>query len=86
MGKKNHLFFGSPEAGKRSATLYSLLLSAKAQGVDPQAYLRDLIERLPTTTTSGLKALTPANWAAAHKAKIAAAKQDASADGAASVA
>ena len=86
VGKKNHLFFVSPEAGKRSATLYSLLLSAKAQGVDPQAYLRDLIERLPTTTTSGLKALTPANWAAAHKAKIAAAKQDASADGAASVA
>ncbi|MEZ5328780.1 MAG: transposase domain-containing protein [Verrucomicrobiales bacterium] len=40
-----------------------------AQGVDPQAYLRDLIERLPTTTTSGSKALTPANWAAAHKAK-----------------
>lgn len=68
VGKKNHLFFGSPEAGERSAILYSLLLSAKAQGVDPQAYLRDLIERLPTAKTSDLDDLTPANWAAAHKA------------------
>jgi transposase len=68
VGKKNHLFFGSPEAGQHSAILYSLLLSAKAQGVDPQRYLRDLIERLPRATTSDLDALTPANWAAAHKA------------------
>ena len=81
VGKKNHLFFGSPEAGQRSATIYSLLLSAKAQGVDPQIYLRDLIERLPTTTTSGLSALTPANWATAYKAKIAAAEQAAAAAG-----
>ena len=79
VGKKNHLFFGSPEAGQRSATIYSLLLSAKAQGVDPQIYLRDLIERLPTTTTSGLSALPPANWATAYKAKIAAAEQAAAA-------
>ena len=69
MGKKNHLFFGSPEAGKRSAIIYSLLLSTEAQGVDPQAYLRDLIERLPTAMISELARLTPANWAAESKAK-----------------
>ncbi|HSG41240.1 MAG TPA: IS66 family transposase [Thermoanaerobaculia bacterium] len=69
LGRKNHLFIGSPEAGSRSATLYSLLVSAKAQGVDPQAYLRDLIERLPTAKTSELDALTPANWAEAYKAE-----------------
>lgn len=68
LGRKNHLFIGSPEAGDRSATLYSLLVSAKAQGVDPQAYLRDLIERLPRAKTSELDALTPANWARAYKA------------------
>jgi transposase len=74
------LVFGSPEAGERSAIIYSLLLSAKAQGVDPEVYLRDLIERLPTATTSDLDGLVPANWATAHKAAAeAAAAQDAAA-------
>ena len=68
VGKKNDLFIGAPDAGDRSAIVYSLVLSAKAQGVDPQAYLRDLIKRLPTAKTSQLDALTPANWAATYKA------------------
>jgi transposase len=69
VGKKNDLFVGAPQAGERSAMLYSLLISAKAQGVDPQAYLRDLIRRLPAATTSDIDSLTPASWAAAHKAR-----------------
>jgi transposase len=37
VGKKNSLFIGHPEAGERRAVIYTLLISAKAQGVDPQA-------------------------------------------------
>lgn len=75
VGKKNHLFIGHPEAGSRSGILYSLLISAKIQGVDPQKYLSDLIERLPTASTSELDDLTPARWAKEFKARQAEAKE-----------
>lgn len=68
VGKKNWLFVGSPEAGKRSAVMYTLLISARNHGVDPQAYLRDVIERLPAARPAELDALLPANWAAANRA------------------
>jgi transposase len=68
VGKKNWLFVGSPEAGKRSAVMYTLLISARNHGVDPQAYLKDVIERLPVTRPGELAALLPANWAAANRA------------------
>ncbi|MEO7100601.1 MAG: IS66 family transposase [Luteolibacter sp.] len=68
VGKKNWLFVGSPEAGKRSAVMYTLLISARNHGVDPQAYLRAVIERLPGARTVDLDALLPANWAAANRA------------------
>lgn len=68
VGKKNWLFVGSPEAGKRSAVMYTLLISARNHGVDPQSYLQDIIERLPGTRPSELKDLLPANWAAANRA------------------
>jgi transposase len=67
VGKKNALFIGSPEAGDRSATIYTVLLSARAQGVDPQAYLQDILGKIPGATTSaGLDALLPAAWAKAN--------------------
>ena len=69
VGKKNSLFIGDPEAGERSAIIYTLLISAKAQGVDPEAYLRDIIEKLPEANPSELDALTPANWAREYKAR-----------------
>ena len=68
VGKKNHLFIGSPEAGHYSAVLNSLLLSAKGCGVPPERYLRDLIERLPTARNEDLDELTPAAWAKAYHA------------------
>jgi hypothetical protein len=68
VGKKNWLFVGSPEAGKRSAVMYTLLISARNHGVDPQAYLQDVIERLPSARTGELDALLPANWAATNRA------------------
>ena len=70
VGKKNWLFIGSPEAGDRSAVFYSLLISARHHGVDPETYLRDILKRLPgcSTDPAALRGLLPANWAAAYKA------------------
>ena len=69
IGKKNYLFIGHPEAGERSAIIYTLLISAKAQGVDPQTYLTDVIKRLPGADPNDLDQLTPANWAIDFKAR-----------------
>jgi len=71
VGKKNWLFVGSPDAGEQSAIIYSLLISARHHGVDPEAYLRDLLKRLPGSSTdpTTLSHLLPANWAEASKAK-----------------
>ena len=70
VGKKNWLFVGSPEAGDRSAILYSLLISARHHGVDPETYLCDILKRLPgcSSDPAALRELLPENWAAAHKA------------------
>ena len=70
VGKKNWLFVGSPEAGDRSAVLYSLLISARHHGVDPETYLRDVLKRLPgcSTDPAALRELLPDNWATDHKA------------------
>lgn len=69
VGKKNCLFIGHPDAGDRSATLYTLLISAKAQGVDPQTYLKEVFDKLPDSDPSQLDHLTPANWAKNYKAR-----------------
>jgi len=47
IGRKNYLFVGSPRAGRGAAALYSLVSSAKANGVEPFAWLRDIFTRLP---------------------------------------
>jgi len=67
VGRKNWLFIGHPEAGDRAAALYSLLNSARNHGVDPQAYLKDVIERLPAMRLDELDALLPEVWAAANR-------------------
>jgi transposase len=65
LGAKNWLFIGHPEAGQRTAILYSVILSCKRHGKDPLAYLRDVLTRLPTMTNQdNLTALLPANWTA----------------------
>jgi hypothetical protein len=67
--KKNWLFIGhDPEAGRRGAVLYTLLIRASNHGVDPLAYPKDVIERLTVTRPVDLNALLPANWAAANRA------------------
>ena len=63
IGKKNWLFIGHPEAGQRSAILYSIIVSCQRHGKDPLGYLRDVLTRLPRMTNQDdLSALTPANW------------------------
>jgi transposase len=63
IGKKNWLFIGHPEAGQRSAIIYSIVVSCQRHGKDPHAYLRDVLTRLPALTNRfDLDSLTPANW------------------------
>lgn len=68
VGKKNFLFIGHPEAGQRSAVIYSVLGSCRRHGINPAEYLQDVFERLPKAKTSDLKSLTPAAWAKAKRA------------------
>ena len=67
VGQKNWLFVGSAEAGDRGAVIYSLLLSARAHGVDPQVYLKAVIEELPSRKSDDIDDLLPENWARANR-------------------
>jgi transposase len=62
IGKKNFLFIGHPEAGQRSAVIYSVLGSCRRLDINPAEYLQDVFERLPKAKTSEVKSLTPAAW------------------------
>jgi transposase len=62
VGKKNWLFFGSEEAGQRSAVMYTLIENCRLHGVEPFAYLKDVLERLPRCTNRDVDQLTPRNW------------------------
>lgn len=65
LGAKNWLFIGHPDAGERSAIIYSIIGSCRRRGIDPLLYLRDVLGRLPTMTNQDdLAPLLPANWAA----------------------
>lgn len=59
VGRKNWLFSGSPKGARASAGLYSLIETAKANGLEPYSYLRFLFEKLPTTKSGELKKLLP---------------------------
>ena len=62
LGRKNYLFAGSEQGAKWGAMIYTLLSSAIRNGHEPLAYLTDVLRRLPTTKTSQLSGLFPANW------------------------
>jgi transposase len=70
IGKKNWLFFGSEEAGQRSAVIYTLIENCKRHGVEPYSYLKDVLERLPTTTNQEVGQLTPQNWKKARQQQV----------------
>jgi len=64
LGRNNWLFAGSLRAGKRAAAIMSLVHSARLNGHDPYAYLRDVLERLPTQPASRVDELLPHRWRA----------------------
>jgi transposase len=64
IGRNNWLFAGSLRAGKRAAAIMSLVQSARLNGHDPYAYLRDVLERLPTQPASRIDELLPHRWRA----------------------
>jgi len=63
LGKKNWLFIGEAEAGERSAILYTIVECCRRRGLDPYAYLRHVLTRLPSATNWQIKDLTPEAWA-----------------------
>ena len=69
VGKKNWLFFGSEEAGTRNAAVFTLIQNCRLHGLDPYAYLKDVLEKLPTTTNQQVAELTPLKWKTARAEK-----------------
>jgi transposase len=59
LGRKNYLFAGSDTGGERAAILYSLIGTAKLNGLDPESYLRDVLSRLPDHPISRIEELLP---------------------------
>jgi len=70
LGRKNWLFVGSQQAGERAAVVMSLIESAKLNGHDPWAYLKDVFERLPTLKHRDLAQLLPHHWRPAIDAAV----------------
>jgi transposase len=64
LGRKNYLFAGSDAGGERAATIYSLIGSAKLNGLDPEAYLREVLSRIADHPITGIEELLPWNIAA----------------------
>ena len=62
VGRSNWLFAGSLRAGKRAAAVMSLIQSARMNGHDPYAYLKDVFTRLPTQPASQIEELLPHRW------------------------
>lgn len=62
LGRKSWLFCGSDRGGRRAADIYSLVVTAKMNGVDPQAWLADVLSRIATHPSHRLDELLPWNW------------------------
>jgi transposase len=72
-GKKNWLFIGSEESGWKAAVFHTLIANCRHLGIDPHAYLTDVLERLPITTNWNVEELLPAAWAGKERPKCLAA-------------
>jgi hypothetical protein len=64
IGHKNWLFAGSDKGGQTAAVLMSLCTTCKNLGIDPQAYLRDVLDRISTHPVRQIEALLPDRWQA----------------------
>ena len=63
LGRKNFLFMGADSGGERAATMYSLIVSAKLNGIDPQAYLRHVLTHIADYPVNLVSDLLPWNVA-----------------------
>lgn len=66
LGKKNWLFMGEANAGERGAILYTIVESCRRRGIDPYAYLKDVLTRLPKMTNRQVSEILPSVWAKEH--------------------
>jgi transposase len=66
LGRKSWLFCGSDRGGQRAAAMYSLIVTAKINDVDPQAWLTDVLSRIAAHPAHRLDELLPWNWRQAH--------------------
>ena len=64
MGRKNYLFAGSDTGGDRAADVYSLIETCKLGAIDPEAYLHDIIQRIPDHKINHIDELLLWNWQA----------------------
>ncbi len=62
LGRKSWLFCGSDRGGQRAAAMYSLIITAKMNDIDPQAWLADILARIATHPAHRLDELLPWNW------------------------
>lgn len=67
VGRRRWLFIGHPDAGWRSAVIYTLIQSCRRRDINPQEYLTDVLRRLPSMTAAEAKTLTPSRWTPAPK-------------------
>ena len=70
LGRSNWLFAGSLRSGQRAAAVMTPIQSAKLNGHDPYAYLKDVLTRLPTQKNNAIDALLPHNWASVILSKV----------------
>jgi len=68
LGRKNYLFAGSDSGGERAAVIYSLVGTAKLNGLDPEAYLREVLQRIAEHPINRIEELLPWNVVAAAEA------------------
>ena len=69
LGRKSWLFAGSDRGGARAATMYSLIVTAKMNDVDPQAWLANVLARIADHPVHRLDELMPWNWAAERQGR-----------------
>jgi transposase len=69
LGRKNWTFAGSDDGGRRAAAIYTLIATAKLNDIDPQAWLADVLARLPDHPAKRIHELLPWNW---HRQNVAA--------------
>jgi len=70
LGKKNWLFIGDADAGQCSAIIYTVIESCRRRGLDPYAYLKDVLTRLPHMTNWQIAKVTPEAWSKARPAVL----------------